>query len=515
MLIQGAKLDTKLYMCIDLKSFYASVECVEQGLDPMDTNLVVADASRTTKTICLAVTPALKSYGVSGRPRLFEVLQVVDNVNSERIKYTHHGFTGKSYLKSILDKNPTYELEFIAAPPRMAYYIEYSTRIYKIYLKYIAPEDIHVYSIDEVFIDITGYLKLYKCSAYDLAKNIIKDIFDTTGITSTAGIGTNMYLAKVAMDIVAKTIPADKDGVRISYLDELSYREKLWTHTPLTDFWRVGPGYARKLEDHGIYTMGDIAKCSVGDEYSIRNEELLYKLFGVNAELLIDHAWGYEPATIKDVKSYKPDNKCIGSGQVLQSAYSYDEAKIVVKEMTDLLSLDIVEKKVLTNQIVLHISYDADNLKIEGIVNKYNGEITVDSYGRPRPKSAHGTINLEEFTSSTHKLVQAVSALYEHIVNPILLVRKVSITFNNITSESSPKITKKQLTIFDFLEDDDVEEKEKKLEEEKKLKKEKDVQEVMIEIKKRFGKNSILKGVNLTEGSTARSKNNQIGGHRA
>lgn len=507
-------LDNKLYMCIDLKSFYASVECVEQGLDPMDTNLVVADASRTTKTICLAVTPALKSYGVGGRPRLFEVLQVVNKVNEERFKYTYNGFTGKSYLKSVLDKNPTYELEFIAAPPRMAYYIEYSTRIYKIYLKYIAPEDIHVYSIDEVFIDITSYLKMYNCTAYELAKNIVKDIFDSTGITSTAGIGTNMYLAKVAMDIVAKQIPADKDGVRISFLDEMSYRHKLWNHTPLTDFWRVGPGYARKLEDHGLYTMGDIAKCSIGPSGSIRSEDLLYKLFGVNAELLIDHAWGYENVTIKDVKSYKPDTKCVGSGQVLQYAYTSDAAKLVVKEMTDLLSLDIVEKKFLTNQIVLHISYDADNLKMEGIVEKYTGEITIDSYGRPRPKSAHGTINLEEYTSSTHKLVQAVSALYDHIINPILLVRKVSITFNNIIPVNSSKIVNRQLTVFDFLEEDEAE-KEKKEIEQKKLKKEKDVQEVMIEIKKRFGKNSILKGVNLTEGATARSKNDQIGGHKA
>ena len=400
----------KVYCCIDLKSFYASVECVERGLNPLKTNLVVADKSRTEKTICLAVSPALKQYGIGGRARLFEVLSKVKEINKIRRKANgYKKFIGKSVNDDILKKDKTKELDLIIAPPRMAHYIDYSAKIYNIYLKYIAKEDIFVYSIDEVFMDITNYLKYYKLSPKDLITKIIKDVYDTTGITATAGIGTNLFLAKVAMDVVAKHITPNEFGVRIASLNEMSYRKMIWNHLPITDIWRVGRGISKRLEKYGMYTMGDVARCS------INNEDLLYKLFGVNAELLIDHAWGYEPCTIESIKNYKPLAKSISSGQVLQSPYSYDKAKLIVREMAELLALDLVSKKLVTEQLVLTIGYDIDN-----ITDDYNGEITIDHYGRAIPKSSHGTINLDYKTSSSKIITEAMIKLYERIINPKL-----------------------------------------------------------------------------------------------
>ncbi|MDY3928347.1 MAG: DNA methylase [Clostridia bacterium] len=503
-------MDNKIYLCIDLKSFYASVECVERNLDPMTTNLVVADASRTEKTICLAVSPALKSLGIPGRPRLFEVVQKTKEINNYR-KRNAPGkkFTGESYDYKELRSNPSLELTYITAVPRMAYYMKYSTRIYNIYLKYVSCEDIHVYSIDEVFIDITNYLNTYKLSARELAMKMIRDVLKTTGITATAGIGTNMYLAKVAMDIVAKKMPADKNGVRIAELDVMSYRRQLWNHRPLTDFWRVGRGYAKKLEENRLYTMGDIAELSLC-EYG---EYKLYKLFGVNAELLIDHAWGWEPCTIEDIRAYKPENKSIGSGQVLHCPYNFEKAKIVVREMTELLVLDLVEKKLVTDQVVLTVGYDIENLINSEIKEKYKGEVTTDFYGRKVPKHAHGTANLEKSTSSTALIMRAVTELFDRIVNPELLVRRINISVNHVISENEVENKKKyeQLDLFT-----DYEEPQKRREkEEKELKKERAIQEVTIEIRKKFGKNAILKGTNLQEGATTINRNKQIGGHRA
>ncbi len=496
-----------IYLCIDLKSFYASVECVDLGLNPMTTNLVVADKSRSEKTICLAVTPALKSFGISSRPRLFEVLQQVKNINKERLLYApFKHFTGKSYNIIELQHNPSLALAFIAAPPRMAYYIKYSTLIYEIYLKYIAPEDIHIYSIDEVFIDITSYLKVYNITPYNLAKMIIKDIYDKTGLTATAGIGTNLYLAKVALDIMAKFTIADEDDVRIAYLDEMLYRHRLWSHKPITDFWRVGKGYAEKLAKYGIFTMGDIARCSISND-DFYNEELLYKLFGVNAELLIDHAWGYEPCTISHIKAYKPENKSIGSAQVLHSPYTSEKARIAVKEMADILSLDLVEKGLVTNQIILTVSYDVENLSRNDLP-LYNGAIKIDRYGRAKPKTAHGTINLQEWTSSTKNIVAAVSSLYDSIVDKDLWIRRLSVTFNHIISESMYNTTYKPLTILDFLEDTQKNNNQSMI-------KEKDMQKALINIKKRFGKNAVIKGMNLFDGATTIDRNMQIGGHKA
>ena len=400
------------YIAIDLKSFYASVECVERRLNPLTTNLVVADASRTEKTICLAVSPSLKAYGISGRARLFEVIQKVKEINDQRQRKARRKLTEKSFRDGELKNNPNLLVSFIAAPPRMAYYIEYSTKIYDIYLKYVSQDDIHVYSIDEVFLDVTDYLKNYKMSAHDLARTIIKDILQSTGITATAGIGTNLYLCKVAMDIVAKHVEADEDGVRIAELDEMSYRRLLWNHTPITDFWRVGKGYAKKLENVHLYTMGDIARCSLGSEKDYYNEELLYKLFGVNAELLIDHAWGYEPCTIKDIKKYKPRDKSIGSGQVLHEPYTYDKARLIVKEMVDMLTLDLVDKNLVTDQIVLTIGYDIKNIN-----HSYTGETKIDMYGRKIPKHSHGTANMKFPTSSTKLITEKVLELYDRIVN--------------------------------------------------------------------------------------------------
>ena len=421
----------KIYVSIDLKSFYASVECRERGLDPNITNLVVADESRTSKTICLAVSPSLKAYKIPGRVRLYELIQKVNQINFERRrKIKGSEFEGKSYNEIELKKNPKLELDYIIAPPRMVFYMKYSTKIYNIYLKYFSEEDIYVYSIDEIFCDITPYLKIYKMSAKDLVTKVIQDVYETTGITATAGIGTNLYLCKVAMDIVAKHAKPDKKGVRIAGLDEMTYRKLLWSHMPITDFWRVGKGYSKKLEKHGIYTMGDVARIS------LENEELLYKLFGINAELLIDHAWGYEPCTIKDIKSYKPASNSISSGQVLHCPYDCEKTRLIVKEMTELLALDLVEKHLVTDQIVLTIGYDVENLKNSSIRKLYNGEITEDRYGRKVPKHAHGTVNLDHKTSSTKLIMEAVMNLYDRIINDKLLTRRINLTANKVIRET-------------------------------------------------------------------------------
>lgn len=504
----------KTYIAIDLKSFYASVECVERGLDPMTTNLVVADGSRTEKTICLAVTPSLKSYGISGRARLFEAVAKIKEVNALRQKKSPRGrLEGSSCDDNELKANGSLAVDYIVAPPRMAHYMEYSTRIYKIYLEHVAPEDIHVYSVDEVFIDATLYLKSSGLSAHDFARTIMKDVLKKTGITATAGIGTNMYLCKVALDIVAKHVDADSDGVRIAELDEDSYRRLLWDHRPITDFWRVGRGYAKSLEAQGIYTMGDVARCSVGDVNSYYNEALLYRLFGVNAELLIDHAWGYEPCTIADIKSYKPETNSLGSGQVLGCPYTYEKARLIVREMTDLLVLDLVDKGLVTDQIVLTVGYDIENLTNPEISKKYHGAVTTDYYGRKVPKHAHGTANVGRYTSSTKLILDAVTELYERIVDKNLLVRRLNVTAARVIPESEVKDggTGEQMSMFV-----DYEEIERKRdEEEEKLKREKKMQKTVIDIKKKYGKNAILKGMNLEEGATAKDRNRQIGGHKA
>lgn len=503
----------RTYIAIDLKSFYASVECMERGLDPLDTNLVVADASRTEKTICLAVSPPLKAYGLSGRSRLFEVVQKVKEANAKRLlKAPGRTFSGSSYSDTELKCSPDRSVDYIIATPRMAHYIEYSTRIYNIYLKYIAPEDIHVYSIDEVFMDATDYLKTYNLSARELATTMILDVLNSTGITASGGIGTNLYLCKVAMDIRAKHVPADENGVRIAELDEMSYRQFLWEHRPLTDFWRIGRGYAKKLEEQGLFTMGDIAKCSVGKPTDYYNEDLLYKLFGINAELLIDHAWGWEPCTIADVKAYKPSTNSIGSSQVLHCAYPFDNAKLIAREMTDLLVLDLVDKRLVTDQLVLTVGYDIENLTKPEIKKLYSGSITIDHYGRSVPKSAHGTINLKRQTSSTKLIMNAAMELFERIVDKNLLVRRINITVNHVVDESTVRNedNNEQLDIFT---DYAAVQVQKELEDAE-LEREKKVQQAMLEIKKKFGKNAILKGMNLEEGATTLERNKQIGGHK-
>lgn len=492
-----------IYISIDLKSFYASVECRERGLDPNTTNLVVADSSRTEKTVCLAVSPSLKAYGIPGRARLFEVIQKVKEVNIARKRNTPgHEFKGISSNDTELKSNPELELDFIIAPPRMSYYMKYSTRIYNIYLKYFAPEDIFAYSIDEVFCDVTHYLKTYNMSARELVTKIIQDVYETTGITATAGIGTNLYLCKVAMDIVAKHAKPDKNGVRIAGLDEMTYRKLLWDHRPITDFWRVGKGYAKKLEKYRIYTMGDVARIS------LQNEEFLYDLFGVNAELLIDHSWGWESATIESIKKYKPISNSISSGQVLHCPYNYENTKLIVKEMTELLTLDLVKKNLVTNQIVLEIGYDIDNLTDSTISKFYNGEITVDRYGRKVPKHAHGTINIDHKTSSTKIIMEAVMELYEKIINDKLLVRRINITANNVVNISEVKEEAyEQIDLFT-----DYEEINNKR---KKEQAEREIQKAMIDIKNKYGKNAILKGMNLQKEGTTIERNSQIGGHKA
>ncbi len=505
----------RTYIAIDLKSFYASVECRERKLNPMTTNLVVADGERTTKTICLAVSPSLKAHGISGRARLFEVVQKAKEVNAERANRAPGGkFTGTSWDDNELKSNPNLAIGYITAPPRMALYMKYSTEIYNIYLKYVAPEDIHVYSIDEVFMDVTDYLSLYKMTAHELAMHIIQDVLKQTGITATAGIGTNLYLAKIAMDIVAKHIPADEDGVRIAELDEMQYRRLLWNHRPLTDFWRVGKGYARKLEKHGLYTMGDIARCSLGGPKDFYNEDLLYKLFGINAELLIDHAWGWEPVTMADIKGYKPAAKGMGSGQVLQNPYDAKAARLVVHEMIDMIALDLVAKGLMTDQIVLTIGYDIESLTNPDIRKKYKGEIVTDFYGRQVPKHAHGTVNLPQKTSSSKTLADAVLELYDRIINPNLLVRRINFAVNRLVAEADAAkeaAEPQQLDLFAAL----APQSEKPEVSEAELEKEKLLQQAMLGIKSKFGKNAVVKAMNLEEGATAMQRNKQIGGHKA
>lgn len=496
----------KIYICIDLKSFYASVECQERGLDPLKTNLVVADNSRTEKTICLAVSPSLKSWGVGGRPRLFEVIQKVKEINNDRRKKTrNYRFTSKSYLDEELRSNPNLELDYIIAPPRMALYMKYSQNIYNVYLKYIAPEDIYVYSIDEVFCDVTHYLKHYNMSPRELATKMIKDVYETTGITATCGIGTNMYLCKIAMDIVAKKAQPNEFGVRIAGLDEMTYRKRLWNHRPLTDFWRVGAGYSKKLEENKLYTMGDIARCS------IENEDLLYKLFGINAETLIDHAWGWEPTTIEDIKAYKPTTNSVSSGQVLHCPYNNKKARIVVREMADLIALDLADKGLVTNQLTLTINYDIDNLIDSRISELYDGPIVKDHYGREVPKHSHGTINLDYYTSSSKKIMEAIDELYGRITNKILLIRKINISACKVVPKEKVKNIKivKQIDLFSNIEEIEKEEEnniKNEIEENK-------LQNVMLNIKRKYGKNAILKGMNLMDGATAKDRNQQIGGH--
>lgn len=506
---------SKIYAVIDLKSFYASVECVERNLDPLTTNLLVADGERTEKTICLAVSPSLKAYGISGRARLFEANQRLKEVNEERRKQLPtKEFSGSSYNDLELKTNNNLKIDYIMAKPRMAHYMKYSAEIYNVYLKYVAPEDIHVYSIDEVFIDLTGYLRLRKQTAHDFVRTMIRDVLKTTGITATAGIGTNMYLAKVALDIVAKKVKADKDGVRIAELDEMSYRKLLWNHRPLTDFWRVGHGISTKLEEHGMYTMGDVALCSVADPKCYRNEDLLYSLFGINAELLIDHAWGYEPCTIEDVKSYKPSAKSISSGQVLHEPYTVEKARLIVREMIDLLTLDLVEKGIVTKQITLTIGYDVENLTNPKIRAQYFGEVTKDHYGRLVPKHAHGTVNFKKMTSSTEEITKGVLALFDRIVNKLLLVRRINLSANAIEYESDVKeqIVYDQLDIFNI---NNQMTKEEEQQYQVKLQKEKALQKTVVNLKQRFGKNAVLKGMNLEEGGTTIDRNKQIGGHNA
>ena len=493
----------KIYIAIDLKSFYASVECRERGLDPLTTHLVVADSSRTEKTICLAVSPSLKAYGISGRARLYEVVQKVGEINAKRkIENPSHRFTCSSYDDVALKKNKDLELTYITAPPRMGYYMKYSNKIYNIYLKWFSKEDIYVYSIDEVFIDITHYLKTYKMTPRELVTKVVQNVLDETGITATAGIGTNLYLAKVAMDIVAKHTEADKNGVRIAGLDELAYRKFLWGHRPLTDFWRIGKGISQKLEKHGIFTMGDIARASINDE------EILYKLFGINAELIIDHSWGYEPCTMESIKSYKPITNSISSGQVLHCPYTYEKARLIVKEMTELLTLDLVQKNLVTSKLVLTVGYDVDNLKNTEISRQYFGDVTLDFYGRKVPKHAHGTINIDHKTSSTKIILQAMLDLYDEIINKKLLIRRIYVTAEDVVNEEDYRNIKSYEQMNLFIDYSEVERQRKKEAIEKSL------QKAVINIKSKYGKNAILKGMNFMEGGTTISRNGQIGGHK-
>ena len=501
--------DNRTYIAIDLKSFFASVECVERGLDPLNTNLVVADESRTEKTICLAVSPSLKAYGIGGRARLFEVIQRLQEVNNER-RYKANGYrlTGKSWKDDELKKHADWEVDYIAAPPRMAKYIEYSTRIYQIYLKYIAPEDIHVYSIDEVFMDVTAYLGTYKMTAHELAMAMIREVLNNTGITATAGIGTNLEPSKIAIDIMAKKAPADKDGVRIAELDEKTYREQLWDYTPITKFWRVGKGIAEKLAQYGMYTMGDVALCSV------EREGLLYKLFGVNAELLIDHAWGREPVTMDYVKAYRPETNSLSSGQVLTEPYTFQKARVVAQEMADAVALDLVSKRLVTDQLVLTVGYDIESLTNQEIRVKYQGSVTTDHYGRQVPKHAHGTVNLDRHTSSTKQIMEAVTSLYDRIVNPDLLIRRLTLATNHVISEDSARKTGMAPVQLDLFTDYEALQKQQKADEEAQAK-ERRMQETLLSIKNKYGKNSILRGLNFEEGATAIERNKQIGGHKA
>lgn len=497
--------ENRTYIAIDLKSFYASVECAERNLNPLTTNLVVADKSRTEKTICLAVSPSLKAYGISGRARLFEVVQRVKEINYQRRSaLPNRKFTGKSFVSTELAEYPSYEVDYIVAQPQMAKYMQISNRIYQIYLRHIAPEDMHIYSVDEVFIDATNYLKSYHLTAHQLAMRLIKDVLAETGITATAGIGTNMFLCKVAMDILAKKMPADEDGVRIAELDEMSFRRTMWTHTPLTDFWRIGHGIAARLEGMGIKTMGDIA------EMSINNEEMLYKAFGVNAELIIDHAWGYEPTLISDIKAYRPSSNSLSMGQVLSQPYSADKGNLIVREMSELLSLDLVGKDLVTDQIVLNVGYDTS-----GVPSDYHGEMVQDHYGRKMPKSSHGSVNLDRKTSSTRLIMQAAVELYNRIVDDRLLIRRINIAASRVIprqyAEQEQAQASEQLDLFTDYEAESA----RREQEEKALEKEHNVQQALLEIKRKFGKNAVLKGMNLEQGGTTIERNGQVGGHKA
>lgn len=505
----------KVYIAIDLKSFYASVECMDRGLDPLTTNLVVADGTRTQKTICLAISPSMKALGISGRPRLFQVVSMIKNCNANRLRVApEHKFTGSSVFAPELKENASLAVDYIEAPPRMARYMEVSSKIYGIYLNYIAAEDIHVYSIDEVFMDVTGYMRIYNKSPHDLAKMMILDVLKQTGITATAGIGSNLYLAKVAMDIVAKKLPPDRNGVRIAQLDEMEYRRQLWNHRPLTDFWRIGTGYTRRLESNGLFTMGDVARCSLGSEEDYYNEDLLYKLFGINAELLIDHAWGWEPCTMKEIKAYKPMNNSLTQGQVLHMPYTWDKGRLVVQEMTELLCLDMVKKGLVTDQIVLSIGYDIKNLEDPEIRKNYHGEVVMDGYGRCVPKHAHGSRNLPKPTASFLIIKEAMMELFDAISDPNLLIRRFHVNANHVIPEKDvekEEETFEQLNLFTDYEARDLEEKERN----EKMEKERKQLNAVLEIKNRYGKNAIFKGTNLQEGATTLDRNKQIGGHKA
>lgn len=506
--LKKQKEEGRIYIAIDLKSFYASVECRERGLDPLDTNLVVADESRTDKTICLAVTPTLKSYGISGRCRLFEVRQKLRQANDGRRRDAPgRRLTGSSFRYSELLANPRLAADFIIAPPKMGYYMAYSARIYQIYMKYVAPEDIVVYSIDEVFMDITDYIKAYGLSPRELTMKIILDVLETTGITATAGIGTNLYLCKIAMDIMAKHIPADQNGVRIAFLDETLYRQSLWDHRPLTDFWRIGRGYEKKLENNGLFTMGDIARCS------LTNEDLLYRLFGKNAELLIDHAWGWEPCTIEAIKAYKPSSSSLSSGQVLKQPYPADKARLVLREMADLMALELVDKKVVTDQLVLTIGYDVENLTDPKRRSRYKGQIVKDSYGRSLPRHSHGTENLPGYSSSSKEITHAAAMLFDRIADSHLLIRRLTLSLCHLIREEELPEQKTVIEQMDLFTDYEALDS-KRQTEKKERQKERRMQEALLTIKKKFGKNAILKGMNLEDGATARERNRQIGGHR-
>ena len=513
----------RTFLAIDLKSFYASVECVDRHLDPLTTNLVVADASRTEKTICLAVSPSLKAYKIPGRARLFEAVQRVKEVNAQRLQTAirqkkavrgedgKYHFASTSFDANALNADPALGLSYIVAPPRMQRYLDVSTQIYKTYLKYVSPADIYPYSIDEVFIDVTGYLPYYHMSAHELAMTMVREVLTNTGITATAGIGTNLYLAKLAMDIVAKHIPADENGVRIAALDERSYRQTLWSHRPLTDFWRVGRGYARKLEAKGLYTMGDIARCSLGGADEFYNEDLLYRMFGVQAELLIDHAWGWEPCTIADIKAYRPQSHSLSSGQVLQEPYVFDKARLVLLEMADALALDLVGKGLVTDQLVLSVGYDRESLTRPELRGAYHGPVTTDPYGRPVPKAAHGSQRLGTHTASTRQLLRAAGELFDRIVDRRLLVRRMYLVAEHVLPEQDAQPVEEfcQLSLFS----DDPETQPAQPPEE--AARERSMQQTLLAIREKYGKDAVLKAMSLQDGATARTRFHQIGGHRA
>ena len=499
----------KTYFAIDLKSFFASVECVERGLNPLSTHLVVADKSRTEKTVCLAVTPSLKAYGIAGRARLFEVVQSVREINRNRLaQCPEHQFVGKSYMTADLEAHPDWELDYIVAPPRMAYYIDYSKRVYNVYLRYVQSKDVHSYSIDEVFIDATDYLELYNMSAHAFALMLVKEVLRETGVTATAGIGTNLYLAKVAMDIKAKHIDADMDGVRIAELDEMSYRKCLWNYKPITKFWRIGHGIAKRLEACHVYTMGDLARLSV------RNEKVLFKYFGINAELLIDHAWGVEPCTIADIKDYRPEQKSISRGQVLHEPYDYEKTVAVVREMAEQMSLELFDKQMVAGQLTIDVGYDRESLRLPNFAQVFRDNLVSDHYGRQVPKPAHATTQIDgNSIFSTELVVNTFINLLDKCANKALLFRRMNLTAGNL--KSYVDLHKEQRVVqLDLFTDYSVLENEKRQAEEKRKKVTK-VQETVLHIKRDLGKNAILKGSNFAEGATMKERNMQIGGHKA